>query len=80
MKTTVDIPDDVLEEAIQLTQAKTKRDAIVGAMQEYIRREKMSALVKHLGTFEDFMTPEDLADMRVGRGRYSDSDCYLQLG
>jgi Arc/MetJ family transcription regulator len=74
MKTTVDIPDDVLKDAVRLTGAKTTRDAVAGAMQEHIRREKMAALVKHLGTLEDFMTLEELMDMRMERGAYSDSD------
>jgi Arc/MetJ family transcription regulator len=73
MKTTIDIPDDVLKDALRLTKAKTKRDAVVGAMQEYIRREKLAGLLKHLGTFEEMMTPEQLMDMRMGRGKYRGS-------
>ena len=73
MKTTVDIPENVMKDALRLTRAKTKRDAVVGAMQEYIRREKLAKLVKHLGTFDKFMTQEELMDMRLERGKYSGS-------
>lgn len=73
MKTSIDIPEDVMKDALRLTRAKTKRDAVVGAMQEYIRREKMAKLVQHLGTFENFMTPEELMDMRMERGKYRGS-------
>jgi len=73
MKTTIDIPDDVLDEAMRLTRASTKRDAVVGAMQEYIRREKLAAIIKHFGTFKDLMTQEELMDMRWERGKYRGS-------
>jgi Arc/MetJ family transcription regulator len=73
MKTTVDIPENVMKDALRLTRAKTKRDAVVGAMQEYIRREKLAKLVKHLGTFDTFMTQEELTDMRLERGKYRGS-------
>ena len=73
MKTTVDIPENVMKDALRLTRAKTKRDAVVGAMQEYIRREKLAKLAKHLGTFDTFMTQEELMDMRLERGKYRGS-------
>jgi hypothetical protein len=73
MKTTVDIPENVMKDALRLTRAKTKRDAVVGAMQEFIRREKLAKLVKHLGTFDTFMTQEELMDMRFERGKYRGS-------
>jgi len=73
MKTTVDIPENVMKDALRLTRAKTKRDAVVGAMQEYIRREKLAKLVKHLGKSKTFMTHKELMDMRLERGKYRSS-------
>ena len=73
MKTTIDIPDDVMKDAMKFTKASTKREAVVGALQEYIRREKLARLVKHFGTFKDFMTREELMDMRWERGKYGGS-------
>lgn len=60
MKTTVDIPENDLLEAIRLTGAKTKRDAIVTALQDFNRRKKMAELVKYTGTFESMMTNEEI--------------------
>jgi Arc/MetJ family transcription regulator len=71
MTTTVDIPDDILNEAKRLTKTTSERDAIVSAMREYIRREKVEALLKVLGTSETFMTQEELMDMRHERGKYA---------
>ena len=48
MKTTVDIPEDELEDAIRFTKAKTKREAIVGAIADFNRRMRMAELVQTL--------------------------------
>lgn len=67
MKTTVDIPDKVLKEAMKHSKATTKREAIVGALEEYNRRKRMAGLTRHLGTFKQFMTLEELFKMREDR-------------
>jgi len=47
------------------TGAKTKREAIVTAVDEYNRRRRLAELNTELkGTFVDFMTQEDLKAMR----------------
>jgi len=60
MKTTVNIPDSDLADAIRFTKAKTKRDAIVTAIQEFNRRKRMGELIKHAGTCKDLFSVEDL--------------------
>ena len=64
MKTTVDIPDDELKDAIRFTRARTKREAIVTAIAEFNRRHRMAELAKRAGTCPDLMTVEDLQQMR----------------
>jgi Arc/MetJ family transcription regulator len=64
MKTTIDIPEDELKEAIKYTGAKTKRDAVVRAIKDFNRRHRLAELARMLGTFKDFMTQEDLKTMR----------------
>jgi hypothetical protein len=44
MKTSLDIPDRELKDALRFTKAKTKREAIVTAVMDYNRRERMAAL------------------------------------
>ena len=73
MKTTVDIPDDVLREAIKHTNADTKRDAVVGALREFNRRRRLEDLLARMGKSDTFMTQEELMDMRLERGKYRDS-------
>ena len=53
MKTTIDIPEDELKEAMRFTKAKTKRDAVVRVLTEFNRRRRIAELVKYSGTFSD---------------------------
>lgn len=67
MKTTIDIPEEDLKEIIKYTGAKTKRDAVVHAVKDFNRRHRLAELAKSLGTFKDFMSQEDLREMREDR-------------
>lgn len=60
MKTTIDIPDSELEDAIRFTKAKTKREAVVTAVADYNRRRRMAELTRHAGTCSDLITVEEL--------------------
>ena len=64
MKTTVDIPDEELKDAMKFTQAKTKREAIVTAIAEFNRRRRMAELVKHSGSSKTLITPDELKKLR----------------
>jgi Arc/MetJ family transcription regulator len=64
MKTTIDIPDKELADAIRFTKAKTKREAVVIALQDFNRRRRMAELVKYRGTCKNMMTPEELQALR----------------
>lgn len=64
MKTTIDIPEQELADAIRFTKARTKREAVVIALTEFNRRRRMSELVKYAGTGENMITPEELQQMR----------------
>jgi Arc/MetJ family transcription regulator len=65
MKTTIDIPEKILAETIRHTGAKTKRDAVVTAVSEFNRRNRLEELAERLqGSCPDFMTQADLRRMR----------------
>lgn len=57
MKTTVDIPDRELEDAIGFAKAKTGREAAG-------RRMCLAELALYAGTCSDLMTPEELQVLR----------------
>ncbi len=67
MKTTVDIPDKTLREAIKFSKAKTKREAILTALEEYNRQRRMARLVKHSGTFTSMMSNDEIEAMEMDR-------------
>jgi hypothetical protein len=64
MKTTIDIPDAVLRDAMAFTKARTKREAVVSILEEYLRRARMADLGRYGGTFSDsFPTNEEIEAM-----------------
>jgi len=64
VKTTIDIPEKELQEAIKFTRAKTKKEAIVFAVRDFNRRQRLTRLAEVLGTFNEFMDQDDLKLMR----------------
>jgi hypothetical protein len=44
MRTTIDIPEDLLEEARRVSNSRTKRDAVLAGLQELIRRANLEDL------------------------------------
>ena len=64
MKTTVDIPEKELADAMKFTRAKTKREAIVTAITEFNRKRRMAQLVKYSGSSRSLMKPDELKELR----------------
>jgi hypothetical protein len=64
MKTTVDIPDVELQDAMRFTRARTKREAIVTAITEFNHRRRMAELAKRAGSCPDLMTADELRQLR----------------
>jgi len=65
MKTTLDIPNDLLEEAMRVSGAKTKRAVVLTALGDLARRGRMRDLADRLGDSQTFMTPAQLDSLRV---------------
>ena len=64
MKTTVDIPDVELADAMRFTRARTKREAIVTAITEFNHRRRMAELTKRAGSCPEMMTADELRQFR----------------
>ncbi len=68
MKTTLDIDDDILKKVMDISKSKTKKGAIVIALNEYLRLKKREELKDLIGNFKDFdLTLDDLRKMRHER-------------
>jgi Arc/MetJ family transcription regulator len=63
-KTTVQIDESLLEEAIKAIGAKTKKEAIEAGLKYLVQRKNREALRQELGTFDIDMTLEELERLR----------------
>lgn len=52
MRTTLDLPESLLEEAMALTHISTKTEVIKTALVSLIRSEKLSGLKKYFGKLD----------------------------
>ena len=64
MKTTIDIPERELKDAMRYTRATTKREAVDTALKDFNRRQRIAALAKHFGSSDTFMTHAELMKLR----------------
>jgi len=60
MKTTLDIPENELMDAMKFAKAKTKREAVVTAVMDYNRRRRMAELVRYSAVSDTLMSNEEL--------------------
>ncbi len=71
MKTTIDIPDAALADAMRYTGAKTKREAVVKALEEFNRQQRVKDLVASFGTWDmatnDEIEAGDMEEIASGK-------------
>jgi hypothetical protein len=63
MRTTLDLPKDLVDEAMKVTQINTKTQLIITALEDLIRKSKISGLKEYKGKVD-----LDI-DMNAIRGR-----------
>lgn len=61
MRTTIDLPESLVDEAVQLSPQKTKTAVIIQALEEYVRKIRLQELKKFKGTVDINL---DLATLR----------------
>lgn len=69
MKTTIDIPEGELKDAMRFTGASTKKDAVVRVLEDFNRRKRMAGLVKYSGTFTHLDSNEEIEKRDAKRMR-----------
>ena len=65
MRTLIDIQDDLMNDLLKETAAKTKKEAVITAIETYLnlkRRERLASLV---GNYNFGYTAQDLERMRA---------------
>jgi Arc/MetJ family transcription regulator len=63
-KTTVVIDDELLNEAMKASGAKTKKQVITTGLKELIRKKNLEAFRQELGTFDLALSLEELEKLR----------------
>lgn len=59
MKTTIDIPEKMLKDAMRFTKAKTKKEAVIEGLKEFNRQQLVKELVASFGTL-DFASNDEI--------------------
>lgn len=52
MRTTIDIPEDLIKEAMKLTKSRTRTELIKNALYNIIQKNKIKSLKKYKGKIE----------------------------
>ena len=65
MRTTIDVNEDLINDVMKKAGVRTKKDAIVTALTDYLRHKKVEELKGLIGNYESFdLTLDDLKKMR----------------
>jgi len=62
MRTTLDLPENLLSEAMKVTHTETKTAVIVRALEELVRKSKISGLKKYRGKIDLDIDLNELRD------------------
>jgi len=65
MRSTVVLPDELIEEAKRATGLKTKREVIETVLLDYVRRWRLERFRSRLGKIEFDLTQDELERMRA---------------
>ncbi len=64
MRTTLDLPEKLLEEAMKLTHTTTKTAVIIKALEEIVRKSKISEIKRYKGKIDLDIDLDELRDRR----------------
>lgn len=73
MKTTIDIPEKTLADAMKYIGAKTKREAVVKVLEEFNRQQLVKDLIASFGTWDmatnDEIEAGDMAEIAAKKAK-----------
>jgi Arc/MetJ family transcription regulator len=52
MKTTLNIPEDLIKKAMSLAKHRTKTETVIVALKEYVRQKKVEKILEHEGKLQ----------------------------
>lgn len=62
MRTTLDLPENLLNEAMKVTQTATKTGVIIKALEELVRKSKISDIKKYKGKIDLDIDLDEIRD------------------
>ncbi len=62
MRTTLDLPENLLNEAMEVTHTRTKTAVIIKALEELLRKSKISELKKYRGKISLDINLDEIRD------------------
>jgi Arc/MetJ family transcription regulator len=65
MRSTMDIPENLMSDAQALSGLRTKKDVVIAALDEFVRKRRLERLRALLGHADYDLTPEELERMRA---------------
>ena len=65
MRLSVTLDPDLVEEAVRLSKARSKRQAIEAALKEFIRRRRLEGVIAHAGRVPLALTVRELLKRRA---------------
>ncbi|MBM3132357.1 MAG: type II toxin-antitoxin system VapB family antitoxin [Chloroflexi bacterium] len=72
MRTTIDIPEDLMNELMSVSETRKKNEAVRAALEEFVRRRKIQRLLSLPGTIDISDVSAELEDLE--RDEYPSSD------
>ncbi|MEE8471419.1 MAG: type II toxin-antitoxin system VapB family antitoxin [Dehalococcoidia bacterium] len=72
MRTTVDIPEELMNDVIALSRTRKKKEAVRIALEEFVRRKKREKLLTLPGKIEISDVTAELEEMELGEARSPD--------
>jgi Arc/MetJ family transcription regulator len=52
MKTTLNIPEDLIKTAMSLAKNRTKTETVIVALKEYVRKKRIEKILEHQGKLQ----------------------------
>ncbi|NKB68114.1 MAG: type II toxin-antitoxin system VapB family antitoxin [Candidatus Latescibacteria bacterium] len=64
MRTTLDLPETLVDEALKLSHQKTKTAVIITALEDFVRKARISEIKKYKGKIDLDIDLDDLRDRK----------------
>ncbi len=74
MRTTVNVPEELLLEVERLAKARSRREALIIALDDYVRRKRLQRVVDSEGELEFDLSAKQMRDSSNSRTDFHGND------